>query len=456
MNSFVALILGIIAIILGFFSGLFWLGIFYRMDKYKPEPKSLIALTFFLWCLSVIPAIIFEILFEYFIHPLGDPSVMGSFIAQFLGVGPIEEMSKFLMILAVYWNKEFDEPVDGMVYSTSIALGFATVENIMYMFQSGMIAGLFGLVWTFFLRFFLSTLGHIFFSAMWGYQLGMRKMRLRSGIIIGLVLAAFLHGLYNFVLTQFLYTGILIIPLMITMWLMMRGRMKLALRLSPFRAGEYPEIKCPNCQNIVQYFSSNNCVVCGKEFLEIDSIVARCPNCRSPVQADDVRCSNEKCRMRLIPIIPPSEEKLEEIKEYDVLREYPLVKCPFCGEISQFPGGPFCVICGNEYSISHTLECLCPRCKTKIEHDIEVCPNDKCRMKIKPLIIEEFLSDEMLSEEIKASKFRRPFSNAIVRISDYSGDFKPEIRKLFHFHQYECERMSPIIEGEREWSATEV
>lgn len=451
MSLTLALLLGILAIVLGFISGLFWLAIFYRMDKYQPEPKTLVAFVFFLGCLSVIPTIIFETIFDTLIHPLGDTSLLGSFIAQFAGVGPIEEGSKMLMMLAIYWNKEFNEPIDGMVYSTSVALGFATVENTLYMLGSGMIAGLFGLVWTFFLRFFLSTLGHIFFSAMWGYQLGMRKMKLRKGLLFGLLIAAFLHGLYNFILTHFLYFGILIIPLMITMWLMMRGRMKLALRLSPHRRGEYPIVRCTSCDRIVQYISSGICIVCGAGFADKETLKCGCPNCKTIVEVDDVKCPNPRCGMMLIPIIPPTDEKLEEMRELDVSREYPLVRCPYCNELTQFPGKPLCVVCGNQYGISDELECYCPRCMSVVRIDSDECPNQKCGMKLLPVTTGE--EPEIVLEPFEEERDRRPSTLSGIKSIGGVGGYSPHSSDIIsEFTLSEVKRITPVSDGDDGWS----
>jgi len=305
-----------LAVLLGFVSGLFWLWIFVRQDKYEPEPKRWITLIFFLGMLSIIPAIILETIFELFFGPLSTADVVGSFIAQFFGIGPIEEFCKFLVVLFIYWNREFDEPMDGIVYSTSAALGFATVENILYMTQTGTTGGVISL---FFLRFFLSTLAHIFFSAMWGYKLGMRKMKIHKSIIFGLLLAAFLHGLYNFILTHIIYLGILIIPLMIVMWLMMRSRVKHALRISPHRTGETKLVKCPFC-GALAVFSGGICVACGKKYTITSEIVLACPRCKTKVSLIDVICPDKKCRLKLLPISTDneplgSEEKPEPLKD---------------------------------------------------------------------------------------------------------------------------------------------
>ena len=101
---------------------LFWLWFFIRRDRLEPEPRGLVARLFFLGCLSVFPAALLEM-------PV--PSPLDAVLAA-----PIfEELCKLLVVyLFVYRNVEFDEPMDGITYGVACALGFATVENIFYVF----------------------------------------------------------------------------------------------------------------------------------------------------------------------------------------------------------------------------------------------------------------------------------------------------------------------------------
>ena len=120
---------------LGFAPGLFLLWYFYNKSIYHPEPKRLIARTFIIGMLVTIPAAIAEaILLPGELTELSNLALMT--VAAFLVVGPIEESVKFLTVrLGPY--KFFDEPVDGIVYAATAALGFASVENVGYMLTYG-------------------------------------------------------------------------------------------------------------------------------------------------------------------------------------------------------------------------------------------------------------------------------------------------------------------------------
>jgi RsiW-degrading membrane proteinase PrsW (M82 family) len=186
---------------------LFILLYIYRKDRYEPEPLHLIAWVFFLGALSVIPAACIELLF-----PEG---VFSSAV-----VAPVvEETTKFLVVfLAIYRHPEFDEPMDGIVYATAAGLGFATIENILYVIEGGLSVGI--------VRAIASVPGHVVFSCIWGFALGTAKFRPdneRTGIIItGLSGAMLVHGIFNFSLDVFDAPGLLLILVVIIPlgWLM--------------------------------------------------------------------------------------------------------------------------------------------------------------------------------------------------------------------------------------------
>src|SRR5262249_43986258 len=94
-------------------------------------------------------------------------------------VGFSEEGSKFLgaWTLAKH-RREFDEPVDGIVYGCASALGFAAIENIKY-FAANRLSGL---VVTG--RAFTSVPLHMFVGAIWGYALGRKLVRKKTSVIL--------------------------------------------------------------------------------------------------------------------------------------------------------------------------------------------------------------------------------------------------------------------------------
>ena len=201
--------MGLAALIVPILPGLVWLWIFYRTDRYEPEPKRMIALTFVLGVLSIVPAFIGERLGNSFYpflveverasNATGAVSPWPILIGCFLVIGPCEELSKFAAVrLFIYRSREFDEPLDGIIYAAAAALGFASLENVFYVidFQHGLRVqwGMLGV------RSFLALPGHVMFAATWGYALGRKRFNADYKVWPRLLLAAGLHGLYDFLL----------------------------------------------------------------------------------------------------------------------------------------------------------------------------------------------------------------------------------------------------------------
>ena len=101
----------------------------YKKDKYDVEPKKLIIKSFLFGCLAIIPAIFLEIFAEGIFTNL--------FLFVFFGIALVEEGVKYFFLKKYLFNKtDFNEPMDGIVYAVMISLGFATVENIAYVFNN--------------------------------------------------------------------------------------------------------------------------------------------------------------------------------------------------------------------------------------------------------------------------------------------------------------------------------
>jgi RsiW-degrading membrane proteinase PrsW (M82 family) len=166
---------------------------FYNADKYKHESMRLIRGTFLLGAVSVIPAYFIEIAFT---EPSPDAGFLAVFAYFVLCIGLVEELMKFLSVrIYAYRSKEFDEPMDGIVFGVAAALGFATVENILYVFSSGVFSSD---IWVAAYRAVVSVPAHAFYGAIMGFYLGEAKMRGRPLLALeGLMFAALLHGLFD-------------------------------------------------------------------------------------------------------------------------------------------------------------------------------------------------------------------------------------------------------------------
>jgi RsiW-degrading membrane proteinase PrsW (M82 family) len=206
---------------------IFWLWYFYRRDRYEPEPKLLILRTFFLGALITIPVAFIE-----GILPISD------LILAVLAAPIIEEVAKFLLVQqTVYHSREFDEPMDGLIYAASAALGFATLENIVYISTVYLTSPLEEVLVVYALRALLSVPGHALFSSMWGYALGRAKFDPNRGsgfILAGLTLAIILHGVFNFFLYSSPALALGVFALILFAWWFVLRLSEDALRRSPF------------------------------------------------------------------------------------------------------------------------------------------------------------------------------------------------------------------------------
>lgn len=201
---------------------------FYLRDKYDAEPIHMVVRMFVLGILIVIPIMVIQRGLELW---TGNDVVVFSFI-QSAGV---EEFMKWFVLYHVIFNHtEFDEPYDGIVYAAAIALGFATLENVLYAIYAPSTMG------TLLMRALLPVSGHALFGIMMGYYLGKAKFAAeresRFFLALSFVLPLFLHGIYDWILisikTHYLWY---IIPFMLGLWIWALVKMNLATARSPFR-----------------------------------------------------------------------------------------------------------------------------------------------------------------------------------------------------------------------------
>ncbi len=209
---------------LGFAPGLYWLWYFYKRDKWEPEPKKL-----------VIRSYLFGIVVACFVMLIQLPFHYSYFLGAVIIAPVIEELAKFLGVrISIYGNKEFDEPMDGIVYAAAVALGFASIENAFYLFRVNITAREL-LPNVLLARSLLSVPGHALFSSFWGYALGLVKTRKASHTLIipGLALSMLAHGLFNYLCFLKIYSSLGLLILLAILWGIINNKIKKALLLSP-------------------------------------------------------------------------------------------------------------------------------------------------------------------------------------------------------------------------------
>jgi len=159
-------------------------------DIYNKEPKRLLLFSFFLGIISVIPPYFIETYSVNFFNS----SITSLATFAFCIVALSEELSKFLIVrYFCYPQKRFDEPLDGIVYSVMVSMGFATIENVNYVLTHGYD--------TAFVRMFLSVPAHATFGVVMGYFVGKAKFDSANSfkyLFTGLLVAVLFHGTFDF------------------------------------------------------------------------------------------------------------------------------------------------------------------------------------------------------------------------------------------------------------------
>lgn len=169
----------------------------YCADKYDREPLKKLLISFILGAVATLPAVVIETFANLQLdHYMSSRSFLYNAIFSFGIVALCEEYLKFFMVRNyAFKQKEFNEPFDGIVYSVMVSMGFATLENITYVYETG-----FG---TAIARMFLSVPAHGAFGVLMGYHVGLAKMNPANAskhLMRGLLLAIFFHGTFDFFL----------------------------------------------------------------------------------------------------------------------------------------------------------------------------------------------------------------------------------------------------------------
>ena len=185
-----------IAIAGGMFPALAWLWFWLKEDSRHPEPRRLIALAFIAGMITVVIVIpIQKAVAAYLV----------SQTAIFTAWSIIEEFTKYIIAwIAVLHRRENDEPVDAVIYMVAVALGFAGLENALFLLSPLGGETVLQTVMTGNFRFIGATLLHVFSSAIVGIALAysfykptiVREWYAACGVI----LASLLHAGFNFLI----------------------------------------------------------------------------------------------------------------------------------------------------------------------------------------------------------------------------------------------------------------
>lgn len=188
----------LLAFLGGIVPSLLWLWFWLKEDEIHPEPKALLTIVFILGMVAVV--VVFPI--QKFIQGVVD-SANGKLILW----AAAEELLKYLAVLIIlYKTNNANEPIDWPIYLITAALGFATLENTLYLLKPIAVSGTTVSLLTGQLRFLGSTLLHTIASGMIGIFIGisffMPEFKKIWFLFTGFLVAVALHSAFNFFIIQ--------------------------------------------------------------------------------------------------------------------------------------------------------------------------------------------------------------------------------------------------------------
>jgi RsiW-degrading membrane proteinase PrsW (M82 family) len=216
----------ILYIFFGILPSLVWMAYYLSKDLH-PEPKKTIIKIFFWGVLITIPVFFVQMGLIILLGKIDLSPLVTSLIYWFLIISFTEEFFKYLVVrIKVFDSPDFDEPLDIMLYMVVSALGFAALENVLYLFtpttglsfnelvQQTLILS--------FIRFIGATFLHTLCSAVIGYSLAIsfcdkKNSKIEAGV--GIVIAVLLHGLYDFSIMRLEGYANMIVPAIILLTL---------------------------------------------------------------------------------------------------------------------------------------------------------------------------------------------------------------------------------------------
>ncbi|MFC7060474.1 glutamic-type intramembrane protease PrsW [Halobacillus seohaensis] len=189
----------------------------YLSKRIELEPLPLIIRMFIIGAILVFPLMFLQYAFE------NEGLIQSPLLKSILLAGLMEEFFKwFFLLFVAYRHAAFDHHYDGIIYGVAISLGFATLENIIYLFANGIEIAL--------LRAVFPVSSHALFGILMGFYIGKAKFsseNKKGMIALALVIPVFLHSLYDYFIVSAIWPY-LIIPFMLILWLVSIRKIRLA------------------------------------------------------------------------------------------------------------------------------------------------------------------------------------------------------------------------------------
>lgn len=201
----------------------------YFRDKYDKEPLGMLIKALLLGIVIVIPVIFVE---RMLMNLVPEGKVAAAAWHAFVVAGSTEELFKFLALYILVWRSpSFNEKFDGIVYAVFVSLGFAGVENVLYVMDGGMQTAL--------IRALTAVPAHAIFGIAMGYYLGIAHMykELKTKYLArAIFIPILLHGIYDFILmVEVGWLLFLFVPYVIILYIMGMRKVKVLSDSSIFK-----------------------------------------------------------------------------------------------------------------------------------------------------------------------------------------------------------------------------
>lgn len=200
----VGIVPAVIAAVIAFIPAVIYLLPLIWLDRYDPEPLWLLGLAFAWGALvAVVVSFIINTFFGIAVGIAVSPEA-GEAVGAVMSAPIFEEGSKGLglLILLIFFRRYFDDILDGIVFAGVIALGFATVENVLYYGRALGGGGFGALAVIFAMRGIMSPFAHVTFTSMTGIGCGISRESHNKAVkvllpFVGYIAAVTLHAIWN-------------------------------------------------------------------------------------------------------------------------------------------------------------------------------------------------------------------------------------------------------------------
>ena len=189
--------------------GLALLSYFYLRNEMSTEPRKTLLQAFIYGALITFPIMFIQYVMQE------EHAITNEVISTVIVASTLEEFFKWLVIFVVILRHvDFDDPYDGILYGAAVSLGFASVENVLYLLAFGIDQAL--------IRAILPVSSHALFGVVMGYYFGKgkfsRQMRAKELFALALFGPLGLHICYNAIFLlegNFVYA---MVPFMLFLW----------------------------------------------------------------------------------------------------------------------------------------------------------------------------------------------------------------------------------------------